>query len=66
VSYGGDGDGSPVTRLDFDMNDHFAKEDVQSAISFTRLGLLVCPPPPEFDLHARHRLVQSFCAALAC
>ena len=50
MSYGGDGDGSPVTRLDFDMNDHFAKEDVQSAISFTRLGLLVCPA--DFDLQA--------------
>ena len=50
VSYGGDGDGSPVTRLDLNMNDRFAAEDVLDAISFTRLGLLVCPA--DFDLQA--------------
>ena len=46
VSYGGGINvGTPATRLDFDLDDHFAKVDVQSAISFDRLGLLVSPPP---------------------
>ena len=42
VSYGGGNvAGTPATRLDFDLNDHFAKDDVLSHISPARLGLLV-------------------------
>ena len=48
MSYGGDGERA-VTRLDFDMDDHFAKPDILSAMSFERLGLLH-GTAPEFDL----------------
>ena len=42
VSYGGgDVAGTPATRLDFDFNDHLAKDDVLSHISPAQLGLLV-------------------------
>ena len=47
VSYGGDEDGvapRAVTRLDFDMNDHFDHEAIKYAISSDRLGLLVRLP----------------------
>ena len=44
VSYGGgDVAGTPATRLDFDLDDHSAKNDVLSHIASDRLGSLVWP-----------------------
>ena len=44
VSYGGGNvAGTPATRLDFDLDDHSAKNDVLSHIASDRLGSLVWP-----------------------
>jgi hypothetical protein len=61
VSYGGDNNGGAVTRLDFDLDDYFAKADVLSAVSFERLGLLVCTRTAKTICKRSHLFVQPSC-----
>ena len=49
MSYGGGDTSGPATRLDFDMNDFFAKDDVLRATTVSRMGLLVCQPNSFYD-----------------
>ena len=59
VSFGGDDNGGAVTRLDFDLDDYYAKGDVLAAVSYERMGLMVCTRTATSICKRSHPFVQS-------